>query len=82
MNPVTHPYTDMVDQMAQRPLDPIVEAVRNKLLRRSQIGMTKYGVALDRTDLDAVAWLIHLQEELLDAACYTERLVHELRKGS
>jgi hypothetical protein len=65
----------MVDQMAQRPLDPIVEAVRAKLLRRSQIGLTKYGVALNRTDLTRIDWLRHAQEEAMDLANYLEVLI-------
>jgi hypothetical protein len=55
--------------------DPIVEAVRAKLLYRSQVGLTKYGVGLDREDLSTLDWLIHLQEELLDASCYLQRLM-------
>ena len=57
--------------------DPIVEAVRFKLLSRSQVGLNKYGVGLDRTDLSRREWLIHLQEELLDAACYLEVLIQQ-----
>jgi hypothetical protein len=57
--------------------DPIVEAVRLTLFNRSQIGLHKYGVGLDRTDLSRREWLIHLQEELLDAACYLEVLIQQ-----
>lgn len=74
-DPVTHPYTDMVDQMAQPTPDPIVEAVRSKLLHRSQIGLTKYGVALNRTDLSRLDWLRHAQDEAMDLANYLEVLI-------
>lgn len=37
--------------------DPIVEAVRAKLLERSQRGLAKYGVGLDRTDFTHREWL-------------------------
>lgn len=57
--------------------DPIVERVRQKLLERSQTGLQKYGVGLDRTDLTTREWLLHLQEELLDAAGYIERLLQD-----
>ena len=57
--------------------DPIVEAVRLKLLGRSQTGLHKYGVGLDRQDLTRRQWLVHLQEELLDAACYLEVLIQQ-----
>jgi len=57
--------------------DPIVERVRAELLARSVAGRAKYGVGLDRSDLSRRQWLQHLKEELLDAACYVERLIEE-----
>ena len=60
--------------------DKHVEAVRQKLLDRSQVGIEKYGTTLDRKDIDLVGWLNHLQEELLDAACYVQRLINDTRK--
>jgi len=62
--------------------DPIVEAVRLKLLSRSQAGLHKYGVGLDRQDLSRRQWLIHLQEELLDAACYLEVLIQQEERAN
>lgn len=61
--------------------DAVVEAVRDDLLRRSQIGIAKYGVTLERTDLDLRAWLQHHYEELLDAANYTKRCIMEIDAG-
>jgi hypothetical protein len=61
----------------QQAADPIIEAVRAKLLQRSRAGIAKYGTTLARTDLDRLAWLRHLQEELLDAAGYLERLIQD-----
>lgn len=55
--------------------DPIVESVIEKLRSRSVRGLDKYGVGLDRGDLSVVEWLTHLQEELLDAAGYVEKLI-------
>jgi len=55
--------------------DPIVEAVRAKLLQRSQVGLIKYGVGLDREDLSELDWLKHLQEELMDSVNYLEVLI-------
>ena len=52
--------------------DKNVEAVREKLLLRSEIGLRKYGVTTERKDVDLLGWLIHLQQELLDAAVYAE----------
>jgi hypothetical protein len=55
--------------------DPIIESVIEKLRSRSVRGLDKYGVGLDREDLSVVEWLTHLQEELLDAAGYVEKLI-------
>ena len=57
--------------------DTIVESVITQFKARSQRGIDKYGVTLDRTDLSTLEWLIHLQEELMDATLYIERLKNE-----
>jgi hypothetical protein len=62
-------------------MDPIVEVVREKLLQRSKVGLNKYGVGLDRTDLSTLDWLNHLQEELLDAVGYIQRLIEIEKHG-
>lgn len=59
--------------------DPIVESVKDLLDERSQAGMSKYGTTLARTDIDLLGWIQHLQEELLDAACYLERIKGEMK---
>lgn len=55
--------------------DPIVEAVRQKLLDRSQAGIAKYGTMLTRDDLTRDDWLLHAQEEALDLANYLQVLL-------
>ncbi len=59
--------------------DSIVESVITQFKTRSERGIDKYGVTLDRTDLSTLEWLIHLQEELMDATLYIERLKQELK---
>jgi hypothetical protein len=54
--------------------DPIVESVINQFKTRSEIGIKKYGTTLERNDLSTLEWLQHLQEELMDAVCYIEKL--------
>jgi hypothetical protein len=44
-----------------------------------QAGYQKYGTTTERTDIDFLGWLQHLQEELLDAAVYVERLKKEVK---
>ncbi|KTS10280.1 hypothetical protein SB2_06985 [Methylobacterium radiotolerans] len=62
--------------------DPIVEAVRADLLRRSQAGLVKYGTTLDRTDLGLRDWLQHALEEILDHALYLKRAITEIDRGA
>lgn len=60
--------------------DPIVNAVREDLLQRSQLGISKYKVTLARTDLSLRDWHQHLYEEILDSANYLKRIIIELDK--
>jgi hypothetical protein len=54
--------------------DRYVQAVKEKFEERSQIGIRKYSTTLEREDLNFLDWLNHLQEELMDATLYVERL--------
>ena len=54
--------------------DKYVQAVKEKFEERSQTGIRKYNTTLEREDLNLVDWLNHLQEELMDATLYVERL--------
>lgn len=54
--------------------DSIVESIVQKFQQRSEIGIKKYGKTLDRNDLDFIEWVNHLQEELMDAILYAEKL--------
>jgi len=65
--------------MNQQIEDSIVKAVMTKFYERSEVGFKKYGTNLMREDLDLVEWLNHLQEELMDATLYVERLKHEFK---
>lgn len=52
----------------------IENIVCERIKLRAAAGYTKYGVGVDRDDLSLDQWLQHLQEELLDAAVYVERI--------
>lgn len=52
--------------------DNIVESVVNTFRDRSKIGVAKYGTTLQENDSDD--FLKHLQEELMDATLYIEKL--------
>jgi hypothetical protein len=53
--------------------DKIVEFVIDKYLERSQVGITKYGTTIENNNKDN--YLKHLQEELMDATLYLEKLI-------
>lgn len=57
--------------------DSIVESLVKKYIERSEVGIKKYGTTLDREDLNTLDWLKHLQEELMDASLYIEKLLNE-----
>lgn len=61
-------------------MSKIENDVCNKILRRAEFGLKKYGVTLERTDLDELDWLTHAQEEALDLANYLEVLIQKKRK--
>lgn len=54
--------------------DAITEAVVAQLRTRAEKGKLKYGTTMERDDLTLLEWLQHLQEELMDAAVYVEKL--------
>jgi hypothetical protein len=60
--------------MEQQIKDPILLKVLAKYYERSERGIEKYGRTLDRDDLSFIDWLNHLQEELMDATLYIEKL--------
>ena len=58
-------------------MDSIVRKVIDSFKKRSERGLEKYGTTLDRNDLTHLEWLQHLQEELMDATLYIEKLKDE-----
>lgn len=62
--------------------DPIVQSVVDRISRRSDAGMKKYGVTMLRDDVSTVQWLRHAQEEALDFAVYIERIIHDIEASS
>lgn len=66
--------------------DKYVQSVKEKFEERSQAGIKKYNTTLERDDINFLDWLQHLQEELMDATLYIERLktsyVEETTKNS
>jgi hypothetical protein len=53
--------------------DQIVLEVIEKYAQRSEIGIAKYGTTLETNNKDN--YLKHLQEELMDATLYLQKLI-------
>ena len=56
-------------------MSKIEEKVIAKIRQRAETGERKYGTTMERNDLTLRQWVQHLQEELLDAAIYAEKLL-------
>jgi len=63
--------------MAERKTDPILDRVVSRFHARSQAGIDKYGTTLHDNPAGLLEWLNHLQEELMDATLYIERIKEE-----
>ena len=61
-------------------IDKNVERVITQLRKRAAIGLNKYGVTTERTDIDFLGWVQHAQEEAMDFIIYLERLKQEYTK--
>jgi len=55
-------------------IDKIVEKVIGLFRSRSKRGIEKYETTLEDSDLTLEEWLQHLQEEVMDAALYIEKI--------
>ena len=72
-NPLQFPMNQQIE-------DKIVLRVLARFNERSKLGIMKYNTTLERNDLSALDWLTHLQEELMDATLYVERLKDEVKQ--
>lgn len=55
--------------------DLIVSEVISKFTERSERGIAKYGTTLEQNNTDN--FFVHLQEELMDATLYLQKLVKQ-----
>jgi ABC-type antimicrobial peptide transport system permease subunit len=60
--------------------DSIVEEVVKQFRKHSELGITKYGTTLAENETDN--FLIHLQEELMDAVNYIEKLKSQQKENT
>ena len=61
--------------------DSVVNSVIDSFIKRSNLGLQKYGTTLDREDLKVLDWIQHAQEEHMDAILYLEKLKREVLKN-
>ena len=69
-----------IEEKNQSKLDPNVDSVINKYKSRASVGFEKYGTDTTREDISLQGWLTHLQEELMDATVYIERIKQDLKE--
>ena len=67
-----------IEENKSTSIDPNVQSVIDKYEDRARVGFKKYGTNTTRTDIDLQGWLTHLQEELMDATIYIERLKQDI----
>jgi len=56
-------------------MSSIESKVCKKINERALKGKEKYGTTMERNDLSLGAWVNHLQEELMDASVYAEKIL-------
>jgi hypothetical protein len=54
--------------------DKIVQQVVDKYTSRSEVGIAKYKTTLENNNVDN--YMIHLQQELMDATLYIEKIMY------
>lgn len=63
-------------------MDKNVEAIRELLKTRAEVGLSKYGCTTERSDLSLVDWVQHAIEEVCDLAVYLQRIKGDLEKST
>jgi|TARA_B100001094_G_scaffold132546_1_gene128410 hypothetical protein len=53
----------------------IEDEVCKKIQGRAAVGKDKYGVTMETAPLSKLEWMIHLQEEFMDATVYLQKLI-------
>ena len=62
-------------------MSKVEDSVCKKILDRAKVGKEKYGVTMERKDLNFTQWMTHLQEELMDAIVYIEKVINNKDSG-
>ena len=57
----------------------IEDAVIRKIKDRAEMGLNRYGMTMERQDLNLMDWLTHAQQEAMDLAIYLQRIMEETK---
>ena len=57
-----------------------MKSVIDKYQQRSEVGIDKYGTTLEENEDGIEIFLTHLQEEMMDATLYIEKLKNKFAK--
>tara|TARA_R100000664_G_C2730221_1_gene120946 strand:- start:461 stop:676 length:216 start_codon:yes stop_codon:yes gene_type:complete len=60
--------------------DKIAQIVNDKILRRANKGIVKFGNTFDQADMGDTSALENLQEELMDSVMYIEKILWNRKK--
>lgn len=60
--------------------DIIVQEVKQMYEERSQVGISKYGTTLEHSTQNTLEFVQHLQEELMDATLYLQKIKHLIKE--
>lgn len=72
---------DLTKSFEEPEPDPIVDRVTKRYYERSKKGIQKYNSTLYDEKITTLAgWLVHLQDELMDATLYIEKYLHKLNE--
>jgi hypothetical protein len=66
--------------MIEYPQDSTIQNVLNKIKIRADAGIIKYNTSMIGNEGDLFYWLDHVQQELIDATNYIERIIQELER--
>lgn len=59
--------------------DIVVQEVKQLYEERSQVGINKYGTTLENSTQNTLEFIQHLQEELMDATLYLQKIRHLIK---
>jgi hypothetical protein len=71
---------DCLQNPDKAPADTVEAQVCQEIMRRRELGLLKYGIGLERTDLQMPEWIQHAKEESLDHSLYLHRLGQDCLK--